>query len=94
MGKYDLTGICGHQEAQQEAAAPIDEPAKPVLPSAPATREPGKRSRSDFTRTTIYLREETKLRAVRLLENRKDKRDLSDLIEGPVAAWVSKHTNV
>jgi hypothetical protein len=88
MGKYDLKDIGKPQERAEEQQH------RPSAPAKTATgRQPGKRSTPGFTRTTVYMRDDTKLKAVRLLQDMKDKRDLSDLIESLVAGWVSKHSN-
>jgi hypothetical protein len=90
MGKYDLKGV-REQRATTPESSTITEPA-PVTAKSP--RAPGKRSRPDFIRTTVYMRDDTKFKAVRLLQDLKDERDLSDLIESLVSGWVSEHTNV
>ena len=92
MGKYDLTGIRERQE-EEPAAPPTVRPARVAVRPAPAVREPGKRSNPEFSRTTVYMRDSTKLKAVRLLQDRGEDRDLSDLIESLVSGWTSKHTN-
>jgi hypothetical protein len=89
MGKYDLKGIGKPEERAQEK----QQPPSPAAAKTMGGRQPGKRSTPGFTRTTVYMRDETKLKAVRLLQDLKDKRDLSDLIESLVGAWVSKHSN-
>lgn len=96
MGKYDLTGVRepSHGEEAAEAPQPAARAAAAIRPAAaPAVREPGKRSNPDFSRTTVYMRDTTKLKAVRLLQDRKEDRDLSDLIESLVSTWTAKHTN-
>jgi len=89
MGKYDLKGVRKQQATTPEPST-ITELA-PVIAKSP--RAPGKRSRPDFIRTTVYMRDDTKLKAVRLLQDLKDDRDLSDLIESLVSGWVSEHTD-
>ena len=88
MGKYDLKGV---REQPPHTEPPPSSNATPAAPKG--SREPGKRSRPDFSRTTVYMRDDTKLKAVRLLQDLKDERDLSDLIESLVSGWVSKHTS-
>ena len=89
MGKYDLTGIREQKPLPQE----LEEQPKAARKTAEQGRAPGKRSRPDYSRTTVYMRDETKLKAVRLLQDLKDQRDLSDLIESLVAGWTSKHSD-
>jgi len=93
MGKYDLTGIREQELQDEPAAPPTGRAAKLAVRPAPGVREPGKRSNPEFSRTTVYMRDSTKLKAVRLLQDRKEDRDLSELIESLVAEWTSKHTN-
>jgi hypothetical protein len=92
MGKYNLSGVRQEAKPQQAERTEAPAPAKKVAP--PAAREPGKRSTPGFIRTTVYMREETKLKANRRLQDLKDERDLSELIESLVAGWVSEHSNV
>ncbi|MBV8453049.1 MAG: hypothetical protein JOZ29_12375 [Deltaproteobacteria bacterium] len=89
MGKYDLKGV-----RKQRATTPEPSITEAAPAIAKSQRAPGKRSRPDFIRTTVYMRDDTKLKAVRLLQDLKDERDLSDLIESLVSGWVSEHTNV
>jgi hypothetical protein len=92
MGKYDLKGIRQQATTAKENPA-LSQPAQPPRPAPTSTngRAPGKRSDPEFTRTTVYMKDSTKLKAVRLLQDLKDERDLSELIESLVSGWVSKH---
>jgi hypothetical protein len=87
MGKYDLKGLRESSQEEEMETAPLPSP-----PSRAGVREPGKRSNPEFSRTTVYMRDSTKLKAVRLLQDRKEDRDLSDLIENLVSEWTSRHS--
>lgn len=51
-------------------------------------RPAGKRSNPDFKPINIILRKETKKNANRKLEDTEDPRDLSELIEELLQAWI------
>ena len=50
-------------------------------------RPPGKRSDPEFKPTTLFLRTRTKRTAVRLLEDRGEDKDLSELVEELLTEW-------
>jgi len=55
-------------------------------------RPPGKRSDPDFKPTTLFLRTQTKRAAMRLLEDRGDEQDLSELVEQLLSQWNRQHS--
>ena len=52
----------------------------------------GKRSDPDWIVTTVYLKKHTKRKTSRLLEDLEMGKDVSDLIEELLQAWISKHS--
>jgi hypothetical protein len=55
-------------------------------------RPPGKRSDPEFKPTTLFLRTRTKRTASRLLEDKGDEQDLSELVEQLLSQW-NKHNS-
>jgi hypothetical protein len=53
-------------------------------------RPPGKRSDPDFKPTTLLLREGTKRRASRKLEDDGTGQDLSELVEQLLSEWIKR----
>jgi hypothetical protein len=57
-------------------------------------RPPGKRSNPDYQATTLLLKEQTKRTATRLLEDKKLRKDLSDLTEQLLTEWIQRQQGV
>jgi hypothetical protein len=55
-------------------------------------RPSGKRSNPDYQPTTILIRKQTKKSAARLLEDKNDERDLSELIDDLLVEWVEQNS--
>lgn len=71
-------------------APPGRSKAAPVVETKAAGRAPGKRSDPEFKPYTILLKKQTHKQANRLLEDMDSGRDLSDLMQELLAAWVEK----
>jgi hypothetical protein len=87
-------------EAPPATLEPVSKIAAEV-PPAPAPvaeapkgkgRPPGKRSDPEFKPTTLFLRTRTKRTASRLLEDKGDEQDLSELVEQLLSQW-NKHNS-
>jgi len=67
-------------------------PAPAAMPARGKGRPPGKRSDPEFQPTTLLLREQTKITANRLLQDKKLKKDLSDLTEQLLTEWIQRQS--
>ena len=77
--------------AEPDAAqTPVERPAAPA-PKRGRGRPLGKRSDPEFKPTTLFLRTQTKRVAARLLEDRGEGQDLSELVEELLAKWSKRN---
>jgi hypothetical protein len=75
------------QELPEEVSEPVETPMV-----RGRGRPSGKRSNPDYQPTTILLRKQTKKSASRLLEDKNDERDLSELIDDLLVEWVEQNS--
>lgn len=77
------------EAAAEPSKASVEAVHAPLVADAPRGRgrPPGKRSDPEFRPTTLFLRTKTKRTAARLLEDRGDERDLSELVEDLLDEW-------
>ena len=92
-----FAGALGRLKQPRDGSAALSQPeVKEVAAqeSGGRGRRAGKRSDPAFRPTTFFVRKETQRKAVRLLEDRDDGRDLSDLVEELLAKWVGEHSKM
>ena len=75
----------------QEQPAPKPKAAALATPRGRGRPATGKRSDPDYESTTVFLRKGTKTAAAHLLIGEKHK-DLSDVLETLLSAWVRKNS--
>ena len=93
LGRLNQPRDGSHALSQPE----LKEVAAPVVTaqeSGGRGRRAGKRSDPAFRPTTFFVRKETQRKAARLLEDRDDGRDLSDLVEELLAKWVGEQSKM
>ncbi len=70
--------------------SPTAAPGKPALPAKTEKRASGKSSNSAFTQVLTYVKKDTHNAVKAALIYDPEKRDLSDLVEELLAAWLKK----
>ena len=88
MGKFGAIKSVRQESHLASENVPIEVKPQPVLVSR--GRPAGKRSNPDFEPTTIFLRKATKKVANRTLEDRGERKDLSELVEELLQGWISE----
>jgi hypothetical protein len=91
MGGSKFKGLFDAARARtEEPGVDADPVAEPLAPVRTVGRPRGKRSNPDYEQISAYLRKETYRAAkIKLLET-SDERDISEVLEELLAAWVQQ----
>jgi hypothetical protein len=92
MAGRKFAALAGFKQnpTEQLPEQPHESPVSVPAPVRGKGRPPGKRSDPDFQPTTLLLREQTKRTANRILQDKKLKKDLSDLTEQLLTEWIAR----
>jgi len=88
QSKYAQTIASIRQRPAGHADAPVAASAEPVRGKG---RSPGKRSNPEWKLYSHYLKKQTQREVTNILRNEDNGRDLSDVLQELLEAWLARH---
>jgi hypothetical protein len=88
QSKYAQTIASIRQRPAGQADAPVSASTEPVRGKG---RSPGKRSNPEWKLYSHYLKKQTQREVTNILRNEDNGRDLSDVLQELLEAWLARH---